>query len=100
MKKLLNVGIVGCSSIAQRKFLPAISKCSYTNLYIVGSRNIKKAKDLANSYNCSRSGTYDDVITNPDVDLVYISTPISTRFELLKKSILFKRMLFLRNLHS
>ena len=34
-------------------------------------------------------------ITNPDVDLVYISTPISTRFELLKNLFYSKRMLFL-----
>jgi len=74
----LKFGIIGCSRIAKRSVIPAILKSEFAELQMIGSRTIEKAKEFSNEFNCKKYGTYDDVITNDSVDVVYISTPIGT----------------------
>tara|TARA_Y100001936_G_scaffold222094_1_gene237697 strand:+ start:328 stop:1356 length:1029 start_codon:yes stop_codon:yes gene_type:complete len=84
--KLLKFGIIGCSRIAKRSVIPAILKSEYTVLEIIGSRSTEKAKEFASEFNCEKYGTYDDVISDDSVDVVYISTPIGTHAEWSKKA--------------
>ena len=79
--KPLKFGIIGCSRIAKRSVIPAIIKSEYAELEIIGSRSTDKAKDFAKEFNSEKFGTYEDVISNDSVDVVYISTPISTHRE-------------------
>jgi predicted dehydrogenase len=81
MKKL-NIGIIACSNVAVKRFIPALLKSQCANLYIVGSRDVAKAHKTANHFNCDKYGTYNDVFINANVDVVYISTPITLREEL------------------
>ena len=48
---------------------------------MIGSRSLDKAKEFSNEFNCKNYGTYDDIISNDSVDVVYISTPIGTHEE-------------------
>ena len=77
----LKFGIIGCSRIAKRSVIPAIQKSEFAELDIIGSRSTDKAKEFANQFNCEKFGTYEDVISDNSVDVVYISTPISTHRE-------------------
>ena len=81
------VGIIGCSSIARRRFLPALIGSDKAALAIIGSRERAKAKQMADSFHCADYGSYDDVIHSDDVDLVYISTPPTERKHLLEAAI-------------
>ena len=81
MRKL-NIGIVACSNVAVKRFIPALLKSKNANLYIIGSRYLEKAQKIADQFNCANYGTYNDVLINKDVDMVYISTPITLREEL------------------
>ena len=83
MRKMepLKFGIIGCSRIAKRSVIPAIIKSEYAELEIIGSRSTDKAKEFANEFNCGKFGTYEDVISDDTVDVVYISTPINTHEE-------------------
>tara|TARA_B100000029_G_scaffold133373_1_gene127426 strand:- start:1995 stop:3029 length:1035 start_codon:yes stop_codon:yes gene_type:complete len=83
----LKFGVIGCSRIAKRSVIPAIIKSEFAELEIIGSRSIDKAKEFANEFNCEKFGTYEDVISNNSVDVVYISTPIGTHAELSNKAI-------------
>ncbi len=74
----LKFGIIGCSRIANRSVIPAIIKSEFAELEIIGSRSTDKAKQFASEFNCEKSGTYEDVISDDSVDVVYISTPIDT----------------------
>ena len=74
----LKFGIIGCSRIAKRSVIPAIIKSEFAELEIIGSRSTDKAKQFASEFNCEKSGTYEDVISDDSVDVVYISTPIDT----------------------
>ena len=77
----LKFGIIGCSRIAKRSVIPAIIKSEFAELEIIGSRSTDKAKEFASEFNCKKSGTYEDVISDDSVDAVYISTPIGTHEE-------------------
>jgi len=77
----LKFGIIGCSRIAKRSVIPAIIKSEFAELEIIGSRSTDKAKEFAKEFKCEKFGTYEDVISNDSVNVVYISTPISTHAE-------------------
>ena len=76
--KPLKFGIIGCSRIAKRSVIPAILKSGCAELEIIGSRSTDKAKEFAKEFDCKKFGSYEDVISDDSVDVVYISTPIST----------------------
>ena len=46
MRKL-NIGIVACSNVAVKRFIPALLKSKNANLYIIGSRYLEKAQKIA-----------------------------------------------------
>ena len=77
----LKFGIIGCSRIAKRSVIPAIIKSEFAELEIIGSRSTDKANEFAKEFNCEKFGTYEDVISDNSVDVVYISTPIGTHAE-------------------
>ena len=79
--KPLKFGIIGCSRIAKRSVIPAIIKSEFAELEIIGSRSKDKAEEFAKEVKCEKFGTYEDVISNDSVDVVYISTPIDTHAE-------------------
>ena len=79
--KPLKFGIIGCSRIAKRSVIPAIQKSEFAELEIIGSRSTDKAKEFAKEFNCEKFGSYEDVISDDSVDVVYISTPIHTHAE-------------------
>ena len=77
----IKFGIIGCSRIAKCSVIPAIIKSEFAELEFIGSRSIEKAKEFSKEFNCKKFGMYEDVISNKDVDAVYISTPIGTHEE-------------------
>jgi NDP-hexose-3-ketoreductase len=82
MNKKLKFGIIGCSSISERSTIPAIKKSDFAELKMIGSRSETKSKEFAKKFECAKFGTYDDVLADNDLDVVYISTPIGTHEEL------------------
>ena len=83
----LKFGIIGCSQIANRSVIPAILKSEFAQLETIGSRELEKAEKFSTEFNCKKFGTYEDVILDNSVDIVYISTPIGTHEELAIKAI-------------
>jgi len=77
----IKFGIIGCSKIAQRSVIPAILESEFAEIEIIGSRSTNKAKEFSQNFNSKNYGTYEDVISNDEVDIVYISTPIGTHEE-------------------
>ena len=71
----LKIGIIGCSRIAKNSTIPAILKSENFELEFIGSSS-QKAEEFASNFNCKKFGSYDDVLNDNDVDVVYISTPV------------------------
>ena len=74
-------GIIACSSVAQRRFLPALAASKMAQLGHVGSRDSAKAAQCAREFSGAKAGNYDAVLADPEVEAVYISTPPSLHEE-------------------
>lgn len=71
-------GIIGCGDVCEVKSGPAFSKVGHSSLIAVMRRDGEKAKDFARRHHVPRA--YDDaqkLITDRDVNAVYIATPPS-----------------------
>ena len=51
----LNIGVMGCATIAQRSMIPAIIKTKGWNLKAVASRTMQKAQQFADQFGCEAS---------------------------------------------
>lgn len=59
------------------------------NIYAVGNRTYSKAVDFAKKYGIEKVyDDYNDMFTDSDVDVIYITTPHNTHIEFMKKAIL------------
>tara|TARA_B100000029_G_C17591520_1_gene962654 strand:- start:1464 stop:2456 length:993 start_codon:yes stop_codon:yes gene_type:complete len=76
----LKIGVLGCSRVAEKYFFPYILKSKKAKVDFIASRSISKAEDWSRKYACKNFGTYEDLI-NADLDLIYISLPISMHEE-------------------
>ena len=58
------------------------------NIYAVGNRTYSKAVDFAKKYGIEKVyDDYNDMFTDSDVDVIYITTPHKTHIEFMKKAI-------------
>lgn len=94
MKKKIKIGVIGCSSVAQRVIIPAINENRNYELIIVGSRDINKSKLISDKFNC-KYGSYIDVLNNNDVEVVYVSLPNSLHYYWGKEVLKNRKHLFL-----
>jgi len=70
----VRIGILGCSEIARRKFIPALQSCRNACLAALSSRNREKAAELLSGIDCPIL-THDELLLNKSIDLVYLSLP-------------------------
>jgi predicted dehydrogenase len=76
-------GIVGCGDVTEVKSGPGFQKAEGSALLAVMRRDRLKAEDYARRHGVERvHGTAEALITDPDVDAVYIATPPSSHCEL------------------
>ena len=62
MKPPIRFGVIGCSSVAYRRFAPAISNLSSARLERIGSRDLQKAKTFAEKFSFPLYCTYQKII--------------------------------------
>ena len=75
MKNTINWGILATGGIA-KKFATALKVVPNAQVYAVGSRTIEQAEKFAGEYNIPKFyGTYEELATDPDVDVIYVATP-------------------------
>lgn len=68
-------GILGCGKIA-RKFASDLRLVKDAELCAVGARDLAAARAFAKEFSFTHAhGSYHDLVTNPDVDVIYIATP-------------------------
>ncbi len=75
MKDIIRWGIMGTGNIAN-KFVKGLLTLDHLKLRAVGSRDLKKAEAFSRQYGFEKAyGSYEELVSDPDVDIVYISTP-------------------------
>ena len=77
----LNVGILGCGAIAAT-MANTVRKTKGFCMYAAASRNLDKATGFAKRNGVRKAyGSYEELLQDKKVDLVYIATPHSEHFE-------------------
>ncbi len=84
-KRKLRIGVLGCSKVSKKYLLPYIKSSKFAEVTFIGSRSLEKAQQYAKDFDIEKYGNYDDVV-NSDVDIIYISLPISMHEEWAIKS--------------
>lgn len=102
----MKIGILGVADIAQRRFLPAITTikgvvCGGVAVATFGERGaggnendylehrlrrIEEATELTHKYGGTVYTSYEDLLDDPDIDMVYIPLPPSLHYQWIKKA--------------
>ncbi|GHU63411.1 oxidoreductase [Clostridia bacterium] len=77
----INVGIIGAGTIAH-KMSQTIQAVEGANAYAIASRNAQRAAVFAEKYQFEKAyDSYERMLKDPAVDLVYVATPHSHHYE-------------------
>ena len=77
---MFKVGIIGAGWIAD-KMAEALAPLNEYCVYAIASRSLDKAQAFAQSWNIPKAyGSYEELVNDKEVDLVYIATPHSHHF--------------------
>jgi predicted dehydrogenase len=72
----VNWGILSTSNFATERFLPGVRKSPLVRLRAVGSRDLERAKAFAKTNGVAKAyGSYEEVLRDPEIELVYIPLP-------------------------
>ncbi|MBS1706647.1 MAG: Gfo/Idh/MocA family oxidoreductase [Armatimonadetes bacterium] len=74
MATALRWGILGTGAIA-RKFAEGVPLCQHGSVVAVGSRSLEVAEAFAEQFGGTPYGTYEEVLSDPNVEAVYIALP-------------------------
>ncbi|MBN81640.1 MAG: oxidoreductase [Planctomycetaceae bacterium] len=77
MTEKVKWGILGCSRIARTALIPALRASDQkTELTGIASRDLQTARNWATEFGIPRFyGNYNDLVRDPDIDVVYIGLP-------------------------
>ncbi len=69
-------GVLGCSSFARRRTIPAMLVSPSVELVGIASRAIEKARAFCDAFGVSKAyGSYDEMLADPAIEAVYIPLP-------------------------
>ena len=75
-------GIIGCGNVCEVKSGPGLAKARDSRLVAVMRRDEAKARDYARRHGVPKwYGDADELIHDPQVDAVYVATPVGTHCE-------------------
>lgn len=86
-EKPINMGILGCSEIAFRRFLPALEKTEGATFSGVASRDMKKTEAFTSAFGGRGYGSYEALLEDDSIDAVYLPLPPGLHFQWGKKVI-------------
>lgn len=79
--KTFKVGIIGAGWIAQ-KMAVSLDPLEGYEVAAIASRSIEKAESFAREHHVAKAyGSYEQLVSDKDIDLVYIATPHSHHYE-------------------
>jgi predicted dehydrogenase len=80
-------GIIGLGNIAHQ-FAKDLMLVEEAEITAVASRNLQKAQEFAQNYDCKKAyDSYDDIMNDENVDIIYIATPHNSHTALTIKAL-------------
>ena len=81
---MMKMAIMGAGAIAN-KMVATITKMEKVEAYAIAARDKERAEIFAGQYGFARAyGSYEEMLEDPQVDLVYIATPHSHHYKCVK----------------
>lgn len=82
--KQMNMAILGAGKIAGT-MAKTMSEMKWINSYAIASRSAEKAESFAKEYRFEKAyGSYEEMVKDPEVELVYVASPHSHHYEHIK----------------
>ncbi len=86
-KHKIRWGVLGTANIATKKVIPAIQNGDNCIVTSIASRDLQSARNSAELLGIKNAyGSYDELIANPDIDVVYVPLPNHLHFDWTKKA--------------
>lgn len=77
----MKIGVLGAGAIAN-KVISAVVQLDKIQCWAVASRDLEKAQAFAEKYGFPKAyGSYEELVSDPEVELVYVATPHSHHFD-------------------
>ena len=77
----MKIGVLGAGNIS-RMVAPTLVAMPQIECYAVSSRDLNKAQDFADAFGFEKAyGSYEEMLRDPAVELVYVATPHSHHYE-------------------
>lgn len=87
----MKIGVLGTGGIV-RVVTPTLARLEKAERYAIASRTLERAKQAAEEYGFLKAyGSYEELVADPEVELVYIATPHSRHYEDMKLCIQHKK---------
>ena len=87
-KEIRHIGIIGAGHIAE-KMVSTLDGMADMDCLAVASRTLEKARVFAQRRGIPRAyGSYEALLDDPDVDLVYVATPHSHHYDVTRRALL------------
>ncbi|MBR3684539.1 MAG: Gfo/Idh/MocA family oxidoreductase [Lachnospiraceae bacterium] len=87
----MKIGVLGTGGIV-KSVTPTLKQIENMECYAIASRTMEKAREAAEQYGYSKAyGSYEELVQDPQVELVYIATPHSRHYEDMKLCIKHKK---------
>ena len=80
----MKIGILGAGNIAGT-MADTLRQMEQVTCLAVGSRTLQKAQEFAEKFNFEKAyGSYEELVSDPEVQLIYVATPHSHHYEHIK----------------
>ncbi|MEX1212473.1 MAG: Gfo/Idh/MocA family oxidoreductase [Balneolaceae bacterium] len=75
-QKPIRFGVLGAAKIARKEMIPAIQQSKHAVVQAIASRSLDRAQEVADTFDIPDAhGSYEELLSNPAVDAVYIPLP-------------------------
>ena len=81
MSAALRIGILGTGYIPSGAVIEPAKQVPQAIVSAVGSRSLERARSYASAHGIPRAMSYEDVVSDPNIDVVYIALPPSMHAE-------------------
>ncbi len=80
----MKIGVLGTGGIVGM-VVPTLKRLTEMECYAIASRTEERAKEAAKEYGFEKAyGTYEELVADPEVELVYVATPHSRHYDDMK----------------
>ena len=81
---MMKWGIMGTGRIANI-FCETLQQIQDMQVYAIGSRDLEKAEKFAQKFNAEKYyGSYEELVCDENIDVIYVATPIACHYECVK----------------